>query len=638
MADKGYSLSLIIKAVDRVTAPLRGIFGKVKAASAGITGALDRVGLPVFTNSLKGVGGAVSGIGKAVDSSARRLLALGATLGVTGAALNSFFQGFADATGAIGDTAERTGISRERFQELGFAAKLTGSSAETLGGALQKMQINVGAATAGSKELREMFKGLGINIKDASGKLKSSDALFDTFVDRISKIKDPSLQAQAAVKIFGKSATELLPLIRGGSAGLKEMSDEARRLGLVISDDAVREGEAFGDTLDTIHAALSGVGNTIGSALVPQLNKLGTQLIETIVKYRPQIEAFATSFAANLPGNIEKITGLLGDLYDGVKPVIDIFSSLSDTFGAANLVFTALGLYIGGGLVMSVLNLAVALKGLGVAITLTPVGWFLAAVAAIGAAAFIVYRNWDAIAKFFEDKWASVKAAFADGIINGIVKLWLEYNPITLMMEAFNGLISYLTGWDIAAIIGEKISGIVSIWAGLNPVTLMMDAFAGLIKYLTGWDLGAILGAKIADAVAAIKNGLPDWAKDLLGIEDVNVGAPNVNASSPDATGSPIASPYADNGRQMVEQTTQLGPRLLESNASPAQSRSVAGLGQRAAQIGQSAAQVQLQPQPPQSVKVKVDLNNVPPGSKVKTEGSQGATFDTDIGYSMIAP
>ncbi len=71
------------------------------------------------------------------------------------------------------------------------------------------------------------------------------------------------------------------------------------------------------------------MGNTIGSSLVPQLNKLGTQLIETIVKYRPQIEAFATAFAANLPGNIERVTGFLGDLYDGVQPVIQIFSSLS---------------------------------------------------------------------------------------------------------------------------------------------------------------------------------------------------------------------------------------------------------------------------------------------------------------------
>lgn len=561
MADKGYSLNVIIAAVDKITAPLRGIFGKVKAASAGIAGALDRTGLPIFANSLKNVGGAIGGVGSAVASSTRKLLGLGATLGITGAALNMFFQGFADATGAIGDTAERTGISRERFQELSFAAKLSGSSAETLGGALQKMQINIGAATAGSKELSQMFKGLGINIKDSSGKLKSSDALFDTFVDRISKIKDPSLQAQAAVKIFGKSATELLPLIRGGSAGLKEMSDEARRLGVVISDSAVREGEDFGDTLDTIHAALGGVSNSIGSSLVPQLNILGKRLIETIVKYRPQIEAFATAFAENLPGNIERVTGFLGDLYDGVQPVIEIFSSLSETFGAANLIFTALGLYIGGGFIMAVLNLALALKGLGLAITLTPVGWFLAAIVAIGAAAYVIYKNWDNIVRFFEDKWAGVKAAFSDGIINGIWKLWKEYNPITLMMEGFNGL----------------------------------------IKYLTGWDLGAILGSKITEAVAAIKNGLPDWAKKLLGIDGAGVNGGAEGGSSSATTGG------ADTD-----------------------------LGRRAAQIGRDAVQQMVPPE--QAVRVQVDLNNVPAGSKVKTEGSQGATFDTDIGYSMMAP
>jgi hypothetical protein len=573
MADKGYSLNVIIAAVDKITAPLRGIFGKVKAASAGIAGALDRTGLPIFANSLKNVGGAIGGVGSAVASSTRKLLGLGATLGITGAALNMFFQGFADATGAIGDTAERTGISRERFQELSFAAKLSGSSAETLGGALQKMQINIGAATAGSKELTQMFKGLGINIKDASGKVKSSDVLFDTFVDRISKIKDPSLQAQAAVKIFGKSATELLPMIRDGSKGLKEMSDEARRLGIVIADSAVREGEDFGDTLDTIHAALNGVGNTIGSALVPQLNMLGKQLIETIVKYRPQIEAFATAFAENLPANIERVTGFLGDLYDGVQPVIQIFGALSETFGGANLIFTALGLYIGGGFLMAVLNLALALKGLGVAMALTPVGWFLAAVVAIGAAAYVIYKNWDSIVGFFEEKWAGVKAAFSDGIINGIWKVWKEFNPVTLMMESFNGL----------------------------------------IKYLTGWDLGAILGTKISEAVAAIKNGLPDWAKKLLGIDGAGV------TGSPD-DGSPSATPVGAEGRSPSAPTGAANTDL----------------GRRAAQIGREAVQ-QLAP-PEQSVRVQVDLNNVPAGSKVKTEGSQGATFDTDIGYSMLAP
>ncbi|MFK0090968.1 phage tail tape measure protein, partial [Pseudomonas sp. NPDC090755] len=441
MAEKSYGLNVIIKAVDQLTAPLRGVMGKVQAVSAGITRSLDRAGLPVFTQNLKNVGGALGGIGTAVGESSTKILGLGAALGVTGASFGLFFKGYADATGTIGDVAARTGISRERFQELGYAAQLTGSSSETLAGALQKMNLNVGAATKGSKELKEMFAGLGINIRDAGGKLKSTDALFDTFVDRITKIKDPSLQAQAAVKIFGKSATELLPLIREGKGGIAEMAAEAKRLGVVLEDDAVKQGEEFGDLLDKLSMAFKGVGNTIGAALVPQLNVLGEKLIGTVIKYRPQISAFAKSFAENLPGNIEKVTGFLGRLYDGIQPVIKAFGWLADTFGGANVVLVALGAYLGGGLLMSILNLALAFKGLGLAIAMTPVGWFLTAVAAIGGAAYVIYKNWGQIVTFFEEKWAGVATAFSDGLINGIWKAWKEYNPVTLITESFMGLV-----------------------------------------------------------------------------------------------------------------------------------------------------------------------------------------------------
>lgn len=576
MADKGYGLNVIIKAVDQITGPLRGIMGKVQAASAGVSKALDRAGLPVFTNSLKNVGHAVGGVGAAVGQSRDRLLGLGATLGITSAALGLFVNGYADATGAIGDTAERTGISRERFQELGFAAKLTGSSSEVLAGALQKMNINVGAAAKGSKELTDMFAGLGIKLKNTDGSLKSTDEQFAMFVDRISKIKNPSLQAQAAVKIFGKSATELLPLIRGGSAGLQEMSDEARRLGIVLSDDAVRDGEAFGDILDTLKASISGVGNTIGTALVPELSKMATWLTETIVKYRPQIEAFATSFAKNLPGNIEKVTGFLGDLYDGIQPVISAVGWLADTFGGANVVFAALGAYIGGGLIVSIFNLALAFKGLGVAILTTPVGWFLAAVAAVGAAAYIIYKNWDQIVAFFEEKWAGVKAAFSDGIINGIWKLWKEYNPVTLMTEAF----------------------------------------MGLVQYLTGWDLGAILGAKVQDAISAMKSAIPDWAAKMLGIE---------------ITGDPAAGDSSGGG-QASAQAPESGA------AAPGAEKDLADIGRRAAQVGNTTAKITQASQDPAEVRVKVDFTNMPRGVQVKTEGSQGAQFDTNLGYSMASP
>ncbi|GAB7527909.1 hypothetical protein PS3A_03150 [Pseudomonas sp. 3A(2025)] len=610
-ANKGYSLNVIVKAVDRITAPLRGIFGKVRSASNAVRGALDRAGVPLLGAQMRNVGSAAVGLGKNIATlGAIGVAGIGALTGAVGALVTSF----AKAGDLTAKTADRVGVGVEQFQAWRFAADRAGIGNEEFSKALLKLNTNLGTALVGKGPALEVLDGFGIKLRDASGAARTTEQILPELADKLQRIQSPSLRAAAAAKLFGAQVgTQMVTLLAGGSEGLEDMTARAKELGLVIGEDAARGGEAFVDSLTDLQYSLTGVKNVVAGALMPKLTELGNKLTDVIIKYRPQIEAFANAFAENLPGNIAKVTGFLGDLYDGVQPVIAIVSSLAETFGAANLIFTAVGLYIGGGLLMGVLNLALALKGLGMTIMLTPIGWFLAAVVAIGAAAYLIYKHWDGIASFFSGMWASIKAVFADGIINGMFKLVLAYNPVSVMLNAFNGLLHYLTGWDIGAIVGEKLSGIAAMWQAFNPVALMQEGFDGLLTYLGSWDLAGILGEKISGAVAAIKNGLPDWAKDLLGIDGGSVGSAPAENGTPETQTSP-----ADPGAPLV------------------QNRPVADLGQRAASIGQAAAQAQPQ-QAPQEVRVKVDMNNLPAGTKVKTEGSPGAKFDTDIGYSMQA-
>lgn len=471
---KSYNLSVVVEAIDKITGPLKRVNAAVSATAGRISGignsiraVGDRGGLPILVNAFGKVGSAAVDVGKRVALLGAGIVTFAAA-GV--AALVPLAKAYADATGAIGDTASRTGISRERVQELGYAAQLTGSSAETLALALGKMNLAVGEATKGSKEFKEMFAGLQINLKNADGTFKSTDEQFDIFVNRISRIKDPALQAQAAVKIFGKSALELLPLIRSGNAGIAEMSAEARRLGVVLSEDAVGAGEEFGDTLDKLSFAFKGVSNTVLGALVPSLNKLASQLIEIFVKYRPQIEAFAESFAKNLPGYIDKVWENLQKLYAIMKPFGDLLAWVSGNLDGISIAFDVLVGVMIASVLPSVIALTTAFWSLGAAILATPIGWIALAAAALVSAAVLIYKNWDQFASFFIDKFEKVKTAFGEGFVKGLLNLWKEFNPVGFMIDSLNSLVKFATGLDIGGIIKEKLGfGDVKINADGSP-------------------------------------------------------------------------------------------------------------------------------------------------------------------------
>lgn len=496
-AGRPLALSIIIEAIDKVTGPLKRIGGalgaagdKVRAVGEKLKALGDRAGLPVLTAALGKVGEALGGVAKRAAWVGGGIVALGAA-GV--AALTPLVLGFAETTGAIGDLASVTGASRERIQELGYAAQLSGSSAETLAGALTKMNLVVGEATKGSKDLKEMFAGLQINLKNSNGTLKSTDELFDLFVNRISRIKNPALQAQAAVKIFGKSATELLPLLRSGNKGIAEMAAEARSLGVVIANDAVEAGEEFGDVMDKISFALKGVGNSIASTLIPTLNKLGGVLVDTIIKYRPQLEAFVATFADNLPGYIEKTAAAFTSVGDAIGPTIKFLGQVFDVFGAGPTILGTLGAVIAGTLLPPLVALTTAVWGLGAALLATPVGWFIAAIAAIGAAVYLIYDNWAEFSSFFTDKFDKVKAAFKDNFVMGLVQVWKEFNPVSLIMDSLNGLIKFATGIDVGSIIKEKMG--MGGGSGVTPV--------GNPNY-TAVPEGGPIAAGLADAKAKI--------------------------------------------------------------------------------------------------------------------------------------
>ncbi len=165
----------------------------------------------------------------------------------------------------------RTGFSVESLSELGFAAELSGASVEVLENGIRKMQRTIVDAATGMQSAQEALALLGLTVADLDN--LSPEEQFKLIADRLAAIEDPTIKAAAAMELFGRSGTQLLPLLAAGADGIEQLQDQARKLGLTISTEDATAAERFSDTLEMMWRVLKQNVFVVGSALVPVLTR-----------------------------------------------------------------------------------------------------------------------------------------------------------------------------------------------------------------------------------------------------------------------------------------------------------------------------------------------------------------------------
>ena len=170
--------------------------------------------------------------------------------------LTSGFKGLAAAIGAqqlgaaIGRTlsnledinrqARSLGASREVIQELTFTFRQFNLQQDDVSDALGTLSDRAQDAKDGMKSFQEDFQLLNISVQDL--KDKSPGELFDLVARKVATIEDPTRRTAAVVRIFGDDlGRKLLPLLQQGAEGLDKYAKRARELGVVISDELVKD-------------------------------------------------------------------------------------------------------------------------------------------------------------------------------------------------------------------------------------------------------------------------------------------------------------------------------------------------------------------------------------------------------------
>lgn len=193
------------------------------------------------------------------------------------------FSSFGD---TINDMSARTGIAADTLSELKYAAEQAGASLDTVETGIRKMQQVIGSASTGSQGAIDVLRNLALSAEMLAG--MSPDDQFLTIAARIAAIEDPTLRAAAAIQVFGRSGTELLPMI---TSDMQAMREEARKLGLVMSGDTASAAAVLDDALNQMKLAGEAAWNKIGEAAAPVLTDLVKRITDIAVQAGQWIDA-----------------------------------------------------------------------------------------------------------------------------------------------------------------------------------------------------------------------------------------------------------------------------------------------------------------------------------------------------------
>ncbi len=203
----------------------------------------------------------------------------GVSVGSIVASFKSLTQQAIESADAIGDMAQKAGVSGEFLSSLQLAADVSGTSVDGLTQGLRVLNQSLFEAASGAGDKADAFKLLGIDVRDASGNVRDAESVFLELADRISEVGDQAAKVGIA-RTLGKGFNELLPMLNLGSEGLRSLMDTARALGLVLDSETIASADRLNDTFTVLSKTSQGLGNRIMRELAPALEGIAASLLD----------------------------------------------------------------------------------------------------------------------------------------------------------------------------------------------------------------------------------------------------------------------------------------------------------------------------------------------------------------------
>lgn len=190
------------------------------------------------------------------------------------AGITAFVKSSIDAADHMNDLSKSTGVSVETLSTMGYAAQQSGLDLESLANGFKKLNKTMFEAASGTGEAKAAFDLLKMSVKNNDGSLKSSEQVMLELADKFAGMEDGAGKTALAMKFFGKSGADLIPMLNEGAAGVSKLQQEARDAGIALSTEAAEAADKFNDNLSKLAANIKGTVKPAIGWLVDAFNRM----------------------------------------------------------------------------------------------------------------------------------------------------------------------------------------------------------------------------------------------------------------------------------------------------------------------------------------------------------------------------
>lgn len=182
------------------------------------------------------------------------------------------FQGIKSVVGVFSSTVKAMDDLNEESQKLGInveSMKAFQYAGSTLGLTAQEMSDSLKFLNKNIADNKKEFESMGISTRDANGQIKTTETLLGEVADKFASYEDGASKTALAMELFGRSGIQMIPFLNKGSSGIKELTDEARKLGIVFSGETGKAADEFNDNMIKLRATFDGITTKLVSELLP---------------------------------------------------------------------------------------------------------------------------------------------------------------------------------------------------------------------------------------------------------------------------------------------------------------------------------------------------------------------------------